>query len=80
MALVSHLLPTMNACKALDDDGCASEVSWLQGGMLPAAPLTIVGISNDHPGYITGLRVAERSSQAFPLYIYMYILIKYWRQ
>ena len=59
MALVSLLLPTMDACKALDDDGCAPEVSWLQGGVLPAAPLTIVGISNDHPGYITGLWVAE---------------------
>ena len=59
MALVSHLLPTMDASKALDDDGCAPEVSWLQGGMLPAAPLTIVGIPYDHPGYITGLWVAE---------------------
>ena len=58
MALVSLLLPTMDACKALDDDGCSSEVSRLQGGMLPAAPLTIVGVPNDHPGYITGLTVA----------------------
>ena len=56
---MSLLLPTMDACKALDDDGCSPEVSWLQGGVLPAAPLTIVGISNDHPGYITGLWVAE---------------------
>ena len=58
MALVSLLLPTMDASKALDDDGCAPEVSRLQGGMLPAAPLTIVGIPYNHPGYITGLRVA----------------------
>ena len=55
MTRVSLLLPTMNACKTLDNDGCSSEVSWLQGGMLPAAPLTIVGIPNDHPGYATGL-------------------------
>ena len=48
-------LPTMDACETLDNDGCSSEVSWFQGGMLPAASLTIVGIPNDHPGYTIGL-------------------------
>ena len=54
MLLVIALI-TMDTCKALDNYGHTPQVPWLQSSMLPTASLAIVGIPDNHPGYIVGL-------------------------
>lgn len=50
-----HFDVTVDSGEALDDDGASSQVSRLQGGVLPAGPLSIVFISNHNPVHLTGL-------------------------
>ena len=51
----------MDTGKRLDNDGPSSEVSWLEGCMLTAASLPIVGVTHDHPQDALGL-VVPRSA------------------
>ena len=46
---------TVDSCKAPHDDGHAPKVPGLQGRMLPAATLTIVGIPDHNPRHPLGL-------------------------
>lgn len=46
----------MYSGKALDNDGSASQVPRLQGCMLPAAPFSIVLVSNNNPRSSLGLQ------------------------
>ena len=48
----------MDTGKRLDNDGPSSEVSRLEGRMLPTASLSIVSVTNDHPGDTLGLVVS----------------------
>jgi hypothetical protein len=43
--------------KRLDNDGSSSEVPWLEGSVLPAAPLPVVGVAHDNPRDTLGLVV-----------------------
>lgn len=54
---------TVDSGKALDDNGSSSQVSRLQGGMLPAGPFSIVLISNYHPVHSTGLSYTGKQNQ-----------------
>lgn len=55
---------TVDPGKALDDDGSSSQVSRLQGSVLPAGPLSVILISNHHPVHCTGLIYAVKQKQA----------------
>lgn len=49
----------MNSGKALDDDDPASQVTWLQGGMLSAGALAVVLVTDHNPGQTILLQTGE---------------------
>lgn len=45
----------MNSGEALDNDGSSSQMPGLQRSMLSAGALTVVVVSDHHPGHTVGL-------------------------
>lgn len=52
----------MDTGKGLHNDGPSSEMSWLKGCVLPAAPLSVVSVTHDNPRDTLGL-VVPRSAR-----------------
>lgn len=65
----------MDSCKALNNDGSSSKVSWLQCGVLSAGAFSIVLVSNHHPVLSIGLEYTFKTDEKTLLWEQRTVLI-----